>query len=263
MKLGLIFLEGVKMVWRIVILAAMSWCYLSVNDFSFAARGCCSYHGGVCGQTCCDGTELSKQCREGWLDQALDVDRIKKSVKKKLVNLKWLAGYPKVLINMIDDWGKEEKSNDPPLPISVYSGCAAAYVFDGDTIKANCDGREFRVRLWGIDTPEKKQSFGQEATGYTGSLVLGKTLELEIKGTDRYGRSLAMVKADGRSVNEDIVAHGYAWVYRQYCNEEQICGRLVDLEEQARKKGWGLWSESHPVMPWQWRRLDRLVREGK
>ncbi|MDH4318348.1 MAG: thermonuclease family protein [Desulfobulbaceae bacterium] len=244
-------------------LAAVCWCCLLVNDLSYAARGCCSYHGGICGQKCCDGTELSQKCREGWLDRTLDVNRIKKTVKNKLVNLKLLAGYPKIPPTIFDDLEKEEKINDPPLPISVYSGCSASYVFDGDTIAVDCDGREFRVRLWGIDTPEKKQSFGQEATGYTGSLVLGKKLELEIKGSDRYGRSLAMVKANGQSVNEDIVAHGYAWVYRQYCNEEQICGRLMELEEQARKRGLGLWSDSHPVMPWQWRRLDRLVGEEK
>ncbi|MDH3349022.1 MAG: thermonuclease family protein [Desulfobulbaceae bacterium] len=237
---------------------------LLVINFSMASRGCCSYHGGVCGARCCDGTALSEKCREGLLPKDLGVKGVLMSLKKKVYNIDWFGGCPEVLSNLIDDRTKKRgQSSNPPLPVASYSGCDSIYVLDGDTIQAMCDGQKFRIRLWGIDTPEKKQSFGPEATSNTALLVLGKKLEVEIKATDRYGRQVAMIKVDGISVNEAIIAQGYGWVYRQYCTEQEICERWVELERQARVGAKGLWSEPYPVMPWQWRRYQGLMAEFK
>jgi endonuclease YncB( thermonuclease family) len=86
--------------------------------------------------------------------------------------------------------------------------------------------------------------------------VYAKTVEVETKDTDRYGRSVALIYIDGQSLNEDLVKNGFAWVYRQYCRET-FCEDWLDLEVVAKYKKIGLWSEPNPIPPWQFRRKHR------
>ena len=93
-------------------------------------------------------------------------------------------------------------------------------VADGDTINVLRDGRQVKVRLYGIDCPEKDQDFGQEAKDFTSSMLAGrKKVRVEPITTDQYGRTVAMVFADDINLNEQIVAQGYGWMYRTYCQE--------------------------------------------
>jgi endonuclease YncB( thermonuclease family) len=89
-------------------------------------------------------------------------------------------------------------------------------VTDGDTIKVLRDGKQEKIRLYGIDTPEKAQGFGQKAKQLTASLVVGRDVVVQQKDVDRYGRIVGLVSVDGQSLNELIIQNGYAWVYRQY-----------------------------------------------
>ena len=125
-------------------------------------------------------------------------------------------------------------------------------VTDGDTIKVLHDGKEEKIRLYGIDTPEKGQDFGKKAQELTGSLVAGKIVEVQQKDIDRYGRIVGLVSVDGDSLSELIINNGYAWVYKQYCKED-FCSEWIKAEEVARSQKKGMWSDPHIIPPWEWR----------
>lgn len=129
-------------------------------------------------------------------------------------------------------------------------------VSDGDTIKVLHDGRQEKIRLYGIDAPEKGQEFGQKAGDFTGSLLAGRNVEVQPKDTDRYGRTVAVVLVDGQILNELIVRNGYAWVYRQYC-KEIFCSSWVQAEDAARLQKKGMWNDPAIIPPWQWRHQGR------
>jgi len=99
-----------------------------------------------------------------------------------------------------------------------------------------------RVRLVCIDTPEKGESYSNEATQYTESLVLGKEVELkkDVSDKDIYGRLLRYVYVDGKWVNYYLVMNGYARVYR-YPPDTTLCDELEEAEQYAKSKNLGIW----------------------
>lgn len=124
-------------------------------------------------------------------------------------------------------------------------------VADGDTITVLDGTTQVRVRLNGVDCPEKRQAFGARAKLLTAQLVFGKTVTVRPFGKDRYGRVLGeVVLADGRVLNRELVAAGMAWHYTRYSKDET----LADLEREARQRRVGLWSEARPVAPWEFRK---------
>ncbi len=127
-------------------------------------------------------------------------------------------------------------------------------VSDGDTIKVLHDGKQVKIRLYGVDTPEKAQAWGQKAKKFTASFVAGRIVDIEPVATDRYGRTVALVYVDGRLLQTELVSSGSAWVYRNYCKRQPLCGNLIALEAQARESRIGLWSDPHAQPPWEWRR---------
>jgi endonuclease YncB( thermonuclease family) len=70
---------------------------------------------------------------------------------------------------------------------------------------------------------------------------------------DRYGRIVGRVYVDEIDVNRELVAEGFAWVYRKYSNDAE----LLELETQAREKRLELWADPNPIPPWEWRRGRR------
>lgn len=143
--------------------------------------------------------------------------------------------------------------------------CAAAEisgpvtsVLDGDTIEVLHNQHPERIRLHGIDCPEKGQAYGTKAKHATSALVFGKEVTLQTHGKDRYKRTLADVfLSDGTHVNHELVKDGWCWWYRKYAPKDI---ELKMLEEQARQSKKGLWGERAPVPPWEWRRDARATR---
>ena len=129
-------------------------------------------------------------------------------------------------------------------------------VSDGDTIKVlSAEKREIKVRLDGVDAPEVGQPFGTAAKQFTSKAVFGQQVELVVKDTDRYGRTVAVVLVGGRNLNQSLVKNGMAWWYRQYAPND---ASLRQLEAEARAAKIGIWSESKTaVAPWDWRRGKR------
>lgn len=110
-----------------------------------------------------------------------------------------------------------------------------------------------RIRLHGIDCPERGQPYSRQAKKFAANAVFGKTVTARVMDIDRYGRVVAEVfLPDGRSLNREIVRAGFAWWYRQYAPSDRQLERLETEAKQARP---GLWADATSIQPWLWRQL--------
>src|SRR5437667_11457485 len=142
----------------------------------------------------------------------------------------------------------------PPLTFADFSGRVVG-ISDGDTIKVMHNGKAEKIRLYGIDCPEKGQAFGQRAKQFTSAMVFGKTVTIQEHGQDMYGRTVGdVILLDGRVLNRELVAAGFAWWYRRYTTHDSTLARL---EEDARAKKRGLWADPSPVPPWCYRKRQK------
>ena len=137
-----------------------------------------------------------------------------------------------------------------------FSGVVVS-VADGDTITVlHVDGgkqSQVKIRLAGIDTPEKKQAYGQKAKAALSSQIFGETVRVVYSEQDRYGRTIGDVYAGKHWINLQMVSEGWAWHYKAYSKDK----RLADAETQARKAKRGLWAGQDPVAPWKYRAARR------
>ncbi len=128
-------------------------------------------------------------------------------------------------------------------------------ITDGDTLTVLHNRSMIRIRLYGIDCPERGQPFHSRAAQRTAALAYGQTVTIRAESRDRYGRLVAwIVLPGGRSLNETLVAEGLAWHFRRYAPRNR---RLADLEQSARQARRGLWQDRNPIPPWEWRRHSR------
>jgi endonuclease YncB( thermonuclease family) len=138
-------------------------------------------------------------------------------------------------------------------------------VVDGDTVHVEDEaGKKFKVRLTGIDAPEKNQSYGLASTYHLRELLLNKVVFLKSKprkgmpySVDRYKRVLAKIILDGRDVNLSQVLSGYAWHFKRYQKQQTLKDRELysQAEIDAKKNELGLWGEKKPIAPWKWRKM--------
>lgn len=89
-------------------------------------------------------------------------------------------------------------------------------ISDGDTITVLSGKEQTKVRLYGIDAPEKKQDYGQKSKQFLAILIAGQVIEVEPKGKDRYKRTLGIIYYKGQDINAQMVLNGYAWAYVKY-----------------------------------------------
>ena len=148
----------------------------------------------------------------------------------------------------------EEAEETAPARPTTTAGDKVIGVKDGDTIELLRNGQSETVRLYGVDTPEKKQAYGERSKQFTSDLVFGRTVQLITHNKDRYGRTVGTIMLpDGRSLNEELVKNGYAWHYTAYSKDR----KLADLEADARRFKRGLWQDPNPVAPWDFRKEKR------
>ena len=129
-------------------------------------------------------------------------------------------------------------------------------VSDGDTVTVlTSESRQFRIRLSGIDAPEKKQAFGTHAKETLARQLFGQAVVIEWSKSDRYGRILGKIEVGGVDANLEQLRAGSAWVYTQYLRELAPADRVLylDAQRQAQSEHRGLWRDSEPEPPWQWR----------
>ncbi len=136
-------------------------------------------------------------------------------------------------------------------------------VTDGDTITVLDDQRtQHKIRLAGIDAPEKAQAFGQRSKEALSALVFGSRVTVETEKQDRYRRTIGKVVIDGRDANLAMVVAGMAWHYKKYEGEQSLSDRLLyaDAEREAREVRRGLWQDAAPTAPWDFRSSQRTER---
>lgn len=133
-------------------------------------------------------------------------------------------------------------------------------VSDGDTLTL-LDARQVphKIRLSGIDAPEKKQDFGEKSKTQLSSMQYNRPAQADCRKTDRYQRKICVVFVDGRDVGLEQINAGMAWWYQQYAKEQTQRARMdyEHAEFQAKLHRNGLWRGKNPVPPWEWRRSDR------
>ena len=126
-------------------------------------------------------------------------------------------------------------------------------VYDGDTITLlDKDMQQHRIRFYGIDAPEKSQSFGKRSQENLANMIAGKMVNVDVQAEDRYGRSVGIVYLDDVDINKRQVADGYAWAYMQYGGEI-----YKNDELKAREKKLGIWTDPNIEMPSEYRKRQK------
>lgn len=128
---------------------------------------------------------------------------------------------------------------------------------DGDSLKVRSqNGSSSKVRVGCIDSPEYDQEYGPEAGQRLKALLpSGTTIELREITTDQYGRTVAEIYSEGKSIGLQMVSEGYAVVYHRYLDGcSDTADQYIAAEEEARSQKLNFWSQSDPVMPWDFRR---------
>ena len=124
-------------------------------------------------------------------------------------------------------------------------------VVDGDTVHVFYQDEVYKIRLTEIDAPERDQPYGSNSTEYLKSLLKEGIVDVDISGTDRYGRKLGRLYWRGKDINRELVSAGYAWVYDQYVTDNSF----YENQSKARNSKKGLWKDQNPLEPWNWRKL--------
>jgi endonuclease YncB( thermonuclease family) len=137
-------------------------------------------------------------------------------------------------------------ADDPPRP---FTG-KVVKIADGDTITVLHNKTQHRIRLEGIDAPEKGQPYGTKARQALAAKIFGETVRVEWNKRDRYQRIIGRVYFGDRDISLEMVKDGFAWHYKRYSKE----AALADAEKEACKAGRGLWADKDPMPPWEWRR---------
>jgi len=130
-------------------------------------------------------------------------------------------------------------------------------VADGDTITVlDQQKNTYKIRLQGIDAPEKKQAFGEKSKQSLHDLVHRKQVRIEYDKEDKYGRIVGKVTVDDVDVCLQQLVLGMAWHYKKYQNEQSVSDRALysDTELKSKSLKLGLWTDDMPMPPWEFRK---------
>ena len=133
-------------------------------------------------------------------------------------------------------------------------------VTDGDTIVVlDANDAQHKIRLTGIDAPERKQAFGTKSKEHLSEAVAGKFVVVEYSKRDYYKRILGKVLLSGQDMNLEQIKAGLAWHYKKYQDEQSTSDRekYSDAELDAMRNKRGLWADHNPVAPWEYRKAKR------
>lgn len=133
-------------------------------------------------------------------------------------------------------------------------------VADGDTITLlDNSNTQHKIRLGGIDAPEKKQAFGNVSKKSLSDMVFNQQVDVEWHKEDRYGRKVGKVLVNNEDVNLDQIKRGLAWLYKKYkselAREDQIIYEQAEQEAEANQVG--LWIDVNPIPPWEFRKQKK------
>lgn len=125
-------------------------------------------------------------------------------------------------------------------------------ITDGDTISILTNNNQsVKVRLYGIDAPERNQAYGSKAKEFLSSLIYNRTVTVQPISLDQYGRLIARIYLDGREMSLTMVQYGFAMWYQQYAKKDI---ELKNAQAKAKKQQLGIWQEANPTPPWEFRK---------
>jgi micrococcal nuclease len=155
-------------------------------------------------------------------------------------------------------------------PIGTLEGMVVN-VSDGEQITISNDGTDVNVHLYGIHAPvitrvnKSKPWLSKPGQPYAGraymalaNKVLHQHVKLEIMRIDRRGRAVAIVLVDGRNINREMVAEGWAWASQKHKNHDDV--EYMHVEEEARSRKLGLWAQSNPQPPWEFKQMAKAEK---
>ncbi len=140
-------------------------------------------------------------------------------------------------------------------PAVAWTG-NVVHVTDGDTLLVSTGGRTVPVRVAAIDAPEHGQPGGDEAREALSRMVAGRSVSVDERDVDRYGRVVAHLAVDGADVVEEMLRQGHAWHFTRYSDD----ARSAELEDEARAARVGIWRTADPIAPWDYRHPGSLPR---
>ncbi|MEI7530718.1 MAG: thermonuclease family protein [Betaproteobacteria bacterium] len=129
-------------------------------------------------------------------------------------------------------------------------------IADGDTLTVlNKENHEVRIRLVGIDCPEKSQAFGGRAKRLLSEKVFGHNVRVETRGQDNFQRTLGVIRFADLDINEYLIMEGVAWHYKKYASTQppEEAKRYANAEQSAKAAKRGLWAQDNPTPPWEFR----------
>ena len=129
-------------------------------------------------------------------------------------------------------------------------------IVDGNTLEVfTTENETYKILLFGIDSPELNQEYGEEAKKFLEKLILNKSVNIEIQGKDRLGNRLGILTLNGEDIREKLLEAGLAWTA-----ERNPIAELEVIKEKSREKGKGLWKEQEPTPPWIFRRQQTMTQ---
>jgi endonuclease YncB( thermonuclease family) len=149
-----------------------------------------------------------------------------------------------------------------PSKAKLFSG-KVTRVLDGDTFEMIEIGKDDKeqmplcVRLAHVDAPELGQAFGAEAKARLEAKVLDKEISVLTDKDDRRGHSDALVFADDKWVNEDMLSEGFGWLVEEGIGGDMAKATLPEAFEKAQAAKLGLWADPSPIPPWAWKARER------
>lgn len=184
--------------------------------------------------------------------QQLNLHRLRFCKNKKSVNAFLLKEYQKMRLLVVYIFLLT--SSAAPISRTTVLKGKAVKIIDGDTFDLLVGTTVHRIRLAGIDAPERKQDFSSASKQILGQLCTNQLLTVVVTDVDRNKRKIADVyDAKKKWINKELILQGMAWHFKQYSSNRE----LANAELLARKKKIGLWSFKNPVAPWEWRKGKR------
>ena len=135
-------------------------------------------------------------------------------------------------------------------------------VADGDTVTVlDASNTQYKIRLMGIDAPEKKMPYGNRSKQSLSDMVFDKQVQVEYSKKDKYGRTVGKIIVEGVDANLAQIKAGMAWHYKQYQREQSVEDRAAyaQAEGDARASRRGLWKDADSVPPWDWRKRQKKI----
>ena len=133
-------------------------------------------------------------------------------------------------------------------------------IADGDTVTVlDSEGQRRKIRLAGIDAPESRQAYGQRSRSSLQDLLAGRQVQVTYDKADRYGRLVGKIELEGRDINLEQLRRGLAWHYKKYEAEQSPGDRQLyaHAQREAQAARLGLWRDSQPLPPWDYRQQMR------